>query len=328
MKHLVIDSGASKTEWVYFDGQSHHSFKTEGIHPYYLKSTTAFNEFYQQFSSFYQDETMFPFDKIYYFGTGCADEQSKSSVEEKLRLMCTRWIPESRKDTVKKEPCSIFVNSDVDGAAKATFPVSEGIMILLGTGTIFAHVDSGNIIHRIPSLGYVLGDEGSAAYLGKQIYIGYYRKLWSPETLRLILERTDFLDYGAQMSKLYSSTRPSAHLGRVAQQVLSEPITNELKFWLGQQFISAFTLAKELLPRDNPFEKAVRTSIRDEKNSSLEPTIRLPIALSGGVIQAHQKLAKSCAEIVFKDHSVTLFPSFARPLSEYLENGVLPLSLS
>lgn len=130
------------------------------------------------------------------------------------------------------------------------------------------------------------------------------------------------------MSKLYSSTRPSAHLGRVAQQVLSEPITNELKFWLGQQFISAFTLAKELLPRDNPFEKAVLTSIRDEKNSSLEPTIRLPIALSGGVIQAHQKLAKSCAEIVFKDHSVTLFPSFARPLSEYLENGVLPLSLS
>jgi hypothetical protein len=76
-------------------------------------------------------------------------------------------------------------------------------------------------------------------------------------------------------------------------------------FFLKQEFIRAFTKATQLI-YDQVFPKA-----------------NLPIALSGGVIQAHPDIATECANMIFRGNPVSIFSSFAMPLSHHLANGTL-----
>lgn len=304
-RHLVIDSGASKTEWVYFDGQRHHSIRTSGIHPYHLDQTPAFQELETSFSPLLTSVADYPIDTVCYFGTGCADEKSRELVRQRLYQLMMNLLPEGSSLSHSSSPISIQVESDISGAAKATFPDSEGVMVILGTGSIFARVERGVVTHKIPSMGYILGDEGSAAYLGKLLYTGFYRKIWSDKTLEFIQKRTGFQEYGDQMRDFYSNPEHASHLGRISEQVFSSDAPEELMFFLKQEFIRAFTKATQLI-YDQVFPKA-----------------KLPIALSGGVIQAHPEIATECANMIFRGHSVSIFSSFAMPLSHHLANGTL-----
>lgn len=304
-RHLVIDSGASKTEWAYFDGQQHHSIRTSGIHPYHLERTLAFQEFETSISPFLTSVADYPMDNICYFGTGCADEKSRELVRQRLYQLMMDVLPEGSSLSRSSSPISIQVESDISGAAKATFPDSEGVMVILGTGSIFARVERGIVTEKIPSMGYILGDEGSAAFLGKLLYTGFYRKIWSVETLDFIQKRTGFQEYGDQMRDFYSNPEHASHLGRISEQVFSSDTPVELMFFLKQEFIRAFTKASQLIyAQDIPNEK-------------------LPIALSGGVIQAHPDIAMECANLVFRDHPISIYSSFATPLSHHLANGTL-----
>lgn len=324
MRHLVIDSGASKAEWVYYDGERTHTMKTSGIHPYYLDSTDAFHSFSEQFSSFYSAVKAHPFDHVYFYGTGCSDLQSKQMIEAKLKEHFERMLSVAVDKGSNNQNLRIVVATDLDGAAKATFPDSEGIMILLGTGSIFAHVRDGNIVRRIPSLGYVLGDEGSAACLGKKIYTGFYRKMWSEETLSLIQQRTEFRSYGDEMSMLYSNSQPSAHLGKIARMTLIHPMTDELLLFLKQELMAAFSLAGELLLKSAELDDSLSVHEPETCDRRATSKLCLPIALSGGVIQAHSDVALSCAEMIFHGHKVTVYPSFAQSVSRYLVEGKIP----
>jgi hypothetical protein len=92
---------------------------------------------------------------IYFYGAGCSSPELNQIVEEGLR----RIFPTS----------SILVEHDLLACAYATYNGKPGISCIIGTGSNSCYFDGQNILEEVPALGYVLGDEGSGSYFGKQL---------------------------------------------------------------------------------------------------------------------------------------------------------------
>ena len=148
---LIADSGSTKTDWcVAKDGFTVKRFTTQGINPYHQDE--------RRINGLVLDELLpqtgeYKLKKIVFYGSGCRDET----------------IP-----TLKNILYSAFNNnveveiySDLLGAARAICGHEEGIACILGTGSNSCLYDGNKIVGNIPPLGYILGDEGSGATLGK-----------------------------------------------------------------------------------------------------------------------------------------------------------------
>lgn len=148
---LIADSGSTKTDWcVAKDGFTVKRFTTQGINPYHQDE--------RRINGIVLDELLpqtgeYKIKKIVFYGSGCRDET----------------IP-----TLKNILYSAFNNnveveiySDLLGAARAICGHEEGIACILGTGSNSCLYDGKKIVGNIPPLGYILGDEGSGATLGK-----------------------------------------------------------------------------------------------------------------------------------------------------------------
>lgn len=207
MKTLIADSGATKTDWLYINGTETTHIKTQGLHPSTLDPTSDLTDM-----ELYLGE-LTP-DQIYFFGTGCGNPVG----DEKIRLFLRQIFPSSE----------LNINSDLVGSAKAFFPESDGSVVILGTGAICSKVQSGNVVKKSASLGYAIGDEGSAADLGRRILKMYYREQSNPETLEFIRDKIEDMDYGSMTNRIYSASKPNRELASIAGEVLHPPLPAEL----------------------------------------------------------------------------------------------------
>lgn len=148
---LIADSGATKTEWCVLSSSGSERIKTQGISPYFLNS--------KQIAGLIRSELLpglrqhSNISDIYYYGTGCTAPPTSKVVEDAL------------KDVFPGAKTS--VSYDLIGAAHALCGNSEGIACILGTGSSSGYYDGREIKKNIAGIGYVLGDEGSGAYMGK-----------------------------------------------------------------------------------------------------------------------------------------------------------------
>jgi N-acetylglucosamine kinase-like BadF-type ATPase len=156
---LIADSGSTKTIWKCTDGAGHvFSAKTAGINPYYNTEKEIFEEITHarsQLSSVSVGE-------IFFYGAGCSTAKQKEMVAAGLRS--------------NFHTDEVVINSDLVGAARALFQHDPGIVCILGTGSGSCIYDGEDILYSIPSLGFILGDEGSGAYLGKLFIRDYLRE--------------------------------------------------------------------------------------------------------------------------------------------------------
>lgn len=143
---LVADSGSTKTQWI----TETQSIETQGINPVRDRKEHILDimrtELMPSLCSDVSD--------IFFYGAGCI-EPFMSSVSEALAEV----FPESY----------IEVASDLLGAARALCQKEEGIACILGTGSNSCLCRDGQIISNISPLGFILGDEGSGAVLGKRL---------------------------------------------------------------------------------------------------------------------------------------------------------------
>jgi glucosamine kinase len=149
---LIADGGGTKTEWKVLDGTPSRSYFTSGISPYYLSANeiqqTLLNELPR---SILRKQIA----EIYYYGTGCKTK-AKANVVAKALLSI---FPKSK----------VHVTHDLMGAAVALCGQTAGIVSILGTGSNSCVYNGKKMVSNSPGLGYVLGDEGSGAYLGKKV---------------------------------------------------------------------------------------------------------------------------------------------------------------
>ncbi len=154
---LVADSGSTKAEWCLLEsGKKRKTVITQGISPYFLNG--------RQVQDILQRELL-PRLKgvvpgvVHYYGTGCSNPANVKL----LKLAMKKVFPLAK----------INVEHDLLGAAKALCGREKGIACILGTGSNSCFFNGKKIVKNSPGLGYVLGDEGSGAYLGRKV-VQYY----------------------------------------------------------------------------------------------------------------------------------------------------------
>ncbi len=150
---LIADCGSTKTDWVLCEGETIVTrIKTQGFNP----TQQSTDEIYATLSTELKDkiDTTAP-QTIYFYGAGCAYENANKRMLAALEKIF------STKD--------IHIHSDLLAAARALCGHEEGIACILGTGSNSCLFDGEKITDNTPSLGYILGDEGSGAHLGRQL---------------------------------------------------------------------------------------------------------------------------------------------------------------
>ncbi len=149
---LVADSGSTKTSWV-LAGNDGISMRigTAGINPAVQNIDDIVVTMTDIASALPETPR-----EIHFYGAGCRGE-ARSSM---LRLLHSVFEGEPQLEKIE-------VESDLLGAARALFGDEEGIACILGTGSNSCLYDGNNIVENIPPLGYILGDEGSGAAIGK-----------------------------------------------------------------------------------------------------------------------------------------------------------------
>lgn len=149
---LIVDSGSTKAEWCLLEGKKKKIIYTQGLSPYFLSSEQIQHIVEQELKTKLKDVQP---DEIFFYGTGCSSPDNVRSVKKALQ-----------KNFLKAK---ISVDHDLMGAAKALCGTEKGIACILGTGSNSCYYNGKKIVKNSPGLGYVLGDEGSGAYLGKKV---------------------------------------------------------------------------------------------------------------------------------------------------------------
>ena len=154
---LVADSGSSKADWILtLSNTEQIPFRTSGINPFFL-SEKDIVKIFQNIPEIlpYTDKVK----EIYFFGAGCSSPDRREQISNALTKVFK----------------NAFVSVDIDIVASiyATTGKSKGICCIIGTGSNITYFDGSKISESKHGLGYILGDEGSGTWLGKQLITSY-----------------------------------------------------------------------------------------------------------------------------------------------------------
>jgi glucosamine kinase len=150
---LIADSGSTKTEWCLLKNNKPQIFTSQGMSPYFLNGEGMEKIILEEVKPFLKNNKI---GEIYFYGTGCKNPANIKLVKKVFH----KKFPEAE---------IIVVDNDLSGAAKALCGHKKGIACILGTGSNSCYYNGKRIVKNSPGLGFVLGDEGSGAYLGKKV---------------------------------------------------------------------------------------------------------------------------------------------------------------
>jgi glucosamine kinase len=200
-KILIADSGSTKTDWVLINNGRKRSFNTQGLHPY-LQTT---DEIYHILSNELKiDPKRNVIDEIHFFGAGISSVDSKKRIEKALK----QFFPKTK----------VASFSDLMAAARATCGHEKGIACILGTGSNSCYYNGKNISTKQPSLGYLLGDEGSGNHMGKKVLQYYFHGLFDKELKQKFDKRFE-LDLETVLNNVYRKSFPNRYLAQFASFV-------------------------------------------------------------------------------------------------------------
>ena len=192
---LIADSGSTTTEWLLLKEQKPAAIvRSKGLNPVVLSENNIQTILAETFPYEVKNQQI---TQIYFFSAGCWNAIYCEKLQRALQI---RFVK-----------ATIEVKSDIWGAIVATCGQEAGITCILGTGTNTCVFDGVDIIDSIPSLGYILGDEGSGAYMGKKLLQHFfYRELPSPLQQQFIKEYQ--LDKSQVIEKVYKQTGGNRYL--------------------------------------------------------------------------------------------------------------------
>ncbi|HAD11520.1 MAG TPA: hypothetical protein DCF33_03680 [Saprospirales bacterium] len=159
---IIADCGSTKCDWLLSHGGRDQQLEnTVGFSPFF-HSTAEIRDIIedQLLPKINPDQVT----EIYFYGTGVHDEHRAEIIAAALRSVFPK--------------AAIEVKHDLLGAARAVCGHDAGIACILGTGSNSCYYDGEKILDNVPSLGWLLGDEGSGTHLGKALLRAwFYREL-------------------------------------------------------------------------------------------------------------------------------------------------------
>ncbi|MDR0681105.1 MAG: ATPase [Dysgonamonadaceae bacterium] len=214
---LIADSGSTKTNWSLVSEDSNaQSCITDGINPFFLSEKEIINILEDKFTLPKENITT-----IYFYGAGCIPKKS-FLVSEALNVFF--------------HANSIEVNSDLLAAAHSLCDKKEGIVCILGTGSNSGYYDGEKIIKTVSPLGYILGDEGSGAVLGKKLLAGILKNQMSDPVI-YDFYNTYHLNLVEIMDKVYCQPFPNRFLAQFTPFIYSHISHSDIQKLVKNSFV-------------------------------------------------------------------------------------------
>ena len=204
--YLIVDSGSTKTDWFAIDEKGSVLFSTQtlGLNPQVVSSAILTERIINNYDLFQNRKKV---SKLFFYGAGCG---IKSTTER-----------------IKRVFEEIFVNSlfnikeDTYAAVYASAVIGvPSIVCILGTGSNCSYFDGKDVHQYITSLGYILMDEASGNFYGKQLIRGYYFNEM-PKHLAELFEKEFDLSANTVKENLYRKENPNTYLARFAKFMIS-----------------------------------------------------------------------------------------------------------
>ena len=218
---VIAESSSTRTEWALVQGDKiiEHAY-TEGLNPFFQTRREISHiirlglppEFFKRRWS-----------HVYYYGAGCSSPEKNKIVESSL---------------VAQFKTPVTVDSDLVGATRGLLVHEPGLACILGTGSNSCLYDGNQIIKHVSSGGYILGDEGSGAAMGR-LFIGDLLKGFVPSDIRDSFVEKFNLNVDLLMDEVYNNPHANRNL-RNYGVFLSDHLQNEYVYRLVFNEISRF----------------------------------------------------------------------------------------
>ena len=251
---LIADSGSTKTDWVIVTSTAQPVvINTQGINPVHQSR--------EQIVSIIRDELQnrVGAEAVYFYGSGIRPEMEKT-----MRDILEEMFPQAM---------TVEVHSDLLGAARALCGHEYGIASILGTGANSCLYDGEKIVEHTPALGYILGDEGSGAALGKRFLHDLYGGKLSEE-IKTTFEKDMHLD-----------------LAEIINRVYRQPLAN--------RFLASLSVFISNHREDKGVHEVLVNNFVDFLNYHIAPYNRrdLPVSFIGSIAWHYQEELQEAAQL-------------------------------
>ena len=202
MAILIADSGSTKTDWICLTGDDESTqieVQTVGLNPFHVSDNEIRGVLTHDVLPQLGDSNV---EAVYFYGSGVRPE-----VEGRVEGLLRESFPDAK---------TVQAHSDLLGACRALCGDEAGIACILGTGANSCVYDGKKIVHNTPALGYILGDEGSGAVLGKHLLHDLYTGVL-PHNLRLTFEKEMGLELSEIINKVYREPQANRFLASLSE---------------------------------------------------------------------------------------------------------------
>lgn len=192
----IVDGGSTKCDWVVLDSAGEIIFRTDttGFNP---NITNPENIALELQNNSQLSEIRFKIQHLFFYGSGCGVEDNKQKMKENLQHFFTN--------------ATINVKEDLTAAAYSAYNGKPAIVCILGTGSNSCYFDGENIHSELPSLGFLIGDDGSGCALGKILVKNYFMKKL-PEDLHQEFSDIYQLQIEELIKNMYHNPKANAYL--------------------------------------------------------------------------------------------------------------------
>ena len=280
---LIVDSGSTKTDWIGIDDSGKVTFESQtlGLNPQVLDRNIIKERIVNNYDLYKYRKDI---DELYFYGAGCGTEPPRVLIKKVF-------------EDVFINANEISVKEDTYAAIYATSTSGKkSIVCIIGTGSNCTYFDGNDVLQKVTSLGYILMDDASGNYFGRQLLRDYYFNR-IPEEISKKFESEYDLKAETIKDKLYKQPNPNTYLAKFAKFLINNKDSEYSQTLIRKGFqsfierqILQFSDAKEVLIH---FSGSISFYLKEELESCLKEyglsagnIIRRPIE---GLLKYHQK---------------------------------------
>lgn len=217
---LIAESGSTKCDWLFYQGnQCVFETSTVGFNPYFHSEEWMVEQMQLNPQLV---EVAQRVRAVYFFGAGCSAPNLKNQVSRSLSKLFTN--------------AEIEVDHDLTAAAYSTYQGEPCLSCILGTGSNACFFDGNEVYEEMPSLAFILGDEGSGAYFGKKLLTAYFYRQLPEDMAADFKERYPELTASTLVEKVYRSERANVFLAGFMRFVVEYKERSIVKNWISEGF--------------------------------------------------------------------------------------------
>jgi N-acetylglucosamine kinase-like BadF-type ATPase len=208
---LIADSGSTKTEWREVnDGVAGRSYISTGINPFFVTGEEIVRLLRKEIPELEGSKAS----KIFFYGTGV----SSAAKAEIVRGALVSFFGAGE----------LFIGSDLLGAARSLCLNEPGIACIIGTGSNSCYYDGKEIVSNVSPLGYILGDEGGGAVLGRKLVSGVLKKQLPGIVIENFFKAYPYTPAGI-LDNVYNMPFPNRFLGQFTRFIADNIHVPELQ---------------------------------------------------------------------------------------------------